>query len=137
MKSNSLTILMADDDFEDMELVETALSDVNPSVRLHKFSSGREALDFLADQPSNKLPCLIILDYNMPEIKGSELLSIMRKEERYNEIPKIVLSTSSAPIHIHECMSSGATAYMVKPHSLSEMNKLAQKMLSYCHPIGK
>lgn len=125
-------ILIADDDPEDIELMEMAFADVDPSAVLIKRNTGKEALDYLLNHADNQLPCLIILDFNMPELKGSEVLSIISKEERYDHIPKIVLSTSNAPIHQHECMTNGATEYFVKPASLKEINKLARKMLAYC-----
>jgi CheY-like chemotaxis protein len=132
MESTPLSILMADDDFEDLELFEFAITGVQPGIHLHKCKTGKEAVEYLANTQDTDLPCLIILDYNMPELTGAEVLSIICKEERYKNIPKIVLSTSNAPIHVHECMRNGATAYLVKPNSLPEIDKLAREMLSYC-----
>jgi CheY-like chemotaxis protein len=132
MTSTPPTILIADDDPEDLELMEMAFAVVDPSAVLIKRNTGREALNYLVGQEDDRLPCLIILDFNMPELKGSELLSIISKEKRYEDIPKLVLSTSNAPIHVHECMASGATEYFVKPASLTEINRLAKKMLGFC-----
>jgi CheY-like chemotaxis protein len=132
MESTPLSILMADDDIEDLELFESAITGVQPGITLHKCNTGKEAVEYLANRHDDELPCLIVLDYNMPELTGSEVLSIICKNERYQHIPKIILSTSNAPIHVHECMSNGATAYLVKPNSLSEINKLARKMLGFC-----
>jgi len=132
MTSTPLTILIADDDPEDLELIEMAFADIDPAAVLIKRQTGKEALDYLVSHQNGHLPCLIILDFNMPELKGSEVLSIICKQDRFDSIPKIILSTSNAPIHIHECMANGATDYFVKPTSLSEINKLAKKMLGYC-----
>ncbi len=132
MTSTPLTILIADDDPEDLELMEMAFAVVDPAAVLIKRQTGKAALDYLVSHEDDQLPCLIILDYNMPELKGSELLAIINKEHRYDDIPKIILSTSNAPIHVHECMANGATEYFVKPASLAEINKLAKKMLDYC-----
>lgn len=132
MAYNTWTILLADDDFEDLDLIETAIVNIKPEVNLHKVTNGKAAIQYLADQPDSKLPCLIILDYNMPELTGSEVLSIIRNEKRYESIPKVILSTSSTPLHIHECMNSGATEYFVKPDNMPDLIKLAKKMLDYC-----
>ena len=127
-----LTILIADDDSEDLELIEDAIKSQDPGAALHKLTSGRAVLDYLTSQPDHELPCLIILDYNMPELTGSEVLALIGRENRYSSIPKIILSTSSTPLHIHECMNNGATEYFVKPNNLKDMHVLANKMLAFC-----
>ena len=132
MGYKSLTILAADDDLEDLELMEDAFSSLKPDIALHKVTNGRAVIDYLNNRPDSDLPCLIILDYNMPELNGSQVLAKIGKEKRYADIPKLVLSTSSAPIHIHECMVNGAAEYYVKPNSLRELETLAKTMLSFC-----
>ena len=125
-------ILIADDDLEDMELIEEAFLNAEPAVQLYKFTNGKSAIEYLNTIQDMELPCLMVLDYNMPEINGSEMLSHLKKQERYSSIPKVVLSTSNAPLHIHECMSHGATDYLVKPDNIKELNLLAQRLLSLC-----
>ena len=132
MTSKSLSILAADDDLEDLELIEDAFTSLHSEITLFKVTNGRAVIDYLKNLPDSDLPCLIILDYNMPELKGSEVLAKISKEERYAQIPKLVLSTSSAPLHIHECLSNGATEYYVKPTSMRELEIIAKKMLEFC-----
>ena len=127
-----MTILAADDDLEDLELIEDAFSSLEPDIALHKVTNGKAVIEYLNNQSDSDLPCLIILDYNMPELKGSEVLAEISKDKRYERIPKLVLSTSSAPIHIHECLINGAAEYYVKPNSLRELESIARKMLSFC-----
>src|SRR5689334_13305638 len=116
MGHNSVKILITDDDHEDLELIEEAILNANPGVELQKFTDARTALAFLNSMGDKDLPCLIILDYSMPELNGSEMLFYIKQNVRYNQIPKIVLSTSNSPLHIHECISNGATEYLVKPN---------------------
>jgi CheY-like chemotaxis protein len=132
MAQKPLTILVADDDEEDLELIEDAIMHLEPGAELHKLSNGNAVIEYLALQPDSALPCLIILDYNMPELNGSQVLSQICKHIRYEAIPKVILSTSSAPLHIHECMSNGATEYFVKPNNIQDLNALAEKMLALC-----
>jgi CheY-like chemotaxis protein len=132
MGKNKVNILMADDDIEDIELIEEAILNIEPDATLHKFFNGHSALEFLHAAPDDALPCLIILDYNMPELKGSEVLSFMKSKKRYDTIPKVVLSTSNASRHQYECMNNGASEYIVKPDNMKELNGLAQKLLTYC-----
>lgn len=123
---------MADDDFEDLELIETAITTVDPEANLHKVPNGKAAIDYLERQRDHELPCLIILDYNMPELTGSEVLALICKRKRYENIPKIILSTSNTPAFITECMNNGATEYFVKPDNMTALTSLARKMLDYC-----
>jgi CheY-like chemotaxis protein len=125
-------ILIADDDLEDLELIEEAFLNVQPAAQLFKFTNGKSAIEYLNTIQDVELPCLMVLDYNMPEINGSEMLSHLKSQARFSAIPKVVLSTSNAPLHIHECMSHGATDYLVKPDNIKELNLLAQRLLSLC-----
>lgn len=134
MQSNNLTILAADDDLEDLELIEDAILNAEPGARLHKVTNGNEVIKYLSSRTDKDLPCLIILDYNMPELNGSQLLSIISKQPRYDDIPKVVLSTSSAPFHVQECLNNGATQYFVKPDNIQELYSIAKKMLNFCRP---
>jgi CheY-like chemotaxis protein len=132
MNENLLIILLADDDEEDLELIEDAILAWEPSASLHKHTNGKDVIEFLHGSEDHDLPCLIILDYNMPELNGSQVLQLMSKHNRYEHIPKVVLSTSAAPMHIHECITNGAAEYFVKPDSMDALKNVARKMLDYC-----
>lgn len=133
MPDSLIDILLADDDEEDLELIENAITNIEPAADLHKVTNGKAVLEYLNNQPDNKLPCLIVLDYNMPELNGSEVLSLIYKEERYENIPKVVLSTSGAPTHIQDCMIKGASDYFIKPNNMGDFGKLAKRLLDYCN----
>jgi CheY-like chemotaxis protein len=124
---------MADDELEDLELMETAIVTVEPNASFHKVVNGKAVIEYLKQQMENELPCLIILDYNMPELTGSEVLSIISKEERYQSIPKIILSTSNTSAYINECIKNGATEYLVKPDNMTGLTAMAKKLLNYCN----
>lgn len=126
------TILMADDDLEDLELVEEAIVNLRADVQFHKVTNGAAVLSYLKDQEDNYLPFLIILDYNMPVLNGAEVLSELTKDPRYHHIPKIVFSTSNQPGHIKECRDNGAADYLVKPINMRDLNIVVQKLMAYC-----
>lgn len=130
--NQSYTILLAEDDLDDQELILHAFGEVSPTFTLHIVNDGKEVIDFLATTCDNKLPCLIVLDYNMPQLNGAQVLQKLTTEERYKHIPKIVLSTSSNPKYIQDCLGKGANAYWVKPDSYSELVVLAKEMLHLC-----
>jgi CheY-like chemotaxis protein len=132
MNAKTVKILIADDDLEDLELMEEAILHEDPTVELHKFSNAVAAFDYLTTSPDDELPGLIVLDYNMPVLSGSQFLLSMNGQLRYQGIPKIILSTSNAQLHMHECMQNGATEYIVKPSKMSEVYSLARKLVQYC-----
>lgn len=125
-------ILIADDDLEDLELIEEAILYAEPGVELKKFTDGISVIEYLNASQDDELPCLIVLDYNMPQMNGSQLLSAVNTSYRYRSIPKVVISTSNAPVHIRECMSNGAADYFVKPDNMQELDSLVKKLLSLC-----
>jgi len=129
MNDNSVGILIAEDDPEDMELIADAIVAAEPKAHLYKFADGLSAVEYLRTRSDSDLPSLIILDYNMPGLTGVQVLRSISTEERYRPIPKIVLSTSSAPLHKHECMRSGAAEYFVKPNSLKDLNHLVKTIV--------
>ena len=132
MSEKIYTILAADDDLEDLELIEDAILSLEPATKFHSVTNGNGVIDFLDKREDNELPHLIVLDYNMPELNGAEVLAHICNQKRFNAIPKIILSTSGAPLHIDECMNCGATEYFVKPNNLADLEALARKMLDFC-----
>ena len=128
----SYTILLADDDPDDQELILHAFAEVSTSFNLHIVHDGKEVIDFLASTSDNKLPCLIVLDYNMPELNGAQVLQKLTDNKRYEKIPKIILSTSGNPKYIQDCLRKGANAYRVKPDSFVQLIGLAKEMLDMC-----
>jgi len=126
----SLQILIADDDAEDLELLEEAILDAEPNSSIDKAMSGKGALQYLDRYSAKDVPHLIVLDYNMPGITGSDILNLIGQQERFSKVPKVILSTSSAPTHINECLNKGATEYFVKPTTKNELDEIVRKMFA-------
>lgn len=124
----SLTILIAEDDPDDQEFLKEALLKINPAIQLLSFSTGKNFLHQL--EGMNPAPDMIILDYNIPEMNGAELLQHINGHQHYKSMVKIVWSTSNSPFYEKACLSLGANAYFVKPSSLSGLTELAKNMLA-------
>lgn len=123
---------MADDDLEDLEIVEDAIVTLIPGVQLSKVTNGGAVISHLENLADDDLPQLIILDYNMPQMSGLQVLSKMSEIRRYSSIPKIILSTSGSPKDMRECKERGAMEYYVKPNTIAELNGLVRKMIRLC-----
>lgn len=78
---------------------------------LHAFSGGKRALQFLKD----RTPDLIILDIDMPEINGYEMLKMIKEREHLQNIPVIFLTSNSDKSHVIKAVAGGAKDYVVKP----------------------
>lgn len=93
---------------------------------------GREFIAAIDKTAFEALPSLIILDYNIPEINGAGILQYLQKNNRYDQITKVVWSTSNSPKFKTDCLALGAKDYILKPSSISEMEALAKILLRYC-----
>lgn len=78
---------------------------------LHAFSGGRRALQFLRDRTPN----LIILDIDMPEINGYEMLQMIKEREHLKNVPVIFLTSNNDKSHVVKAVAGGAKDYVVKP----------------------
>lgn len=78
----------------------------------HGFSKGMRALKFLKDEGK---PDLIILDIDMPEIDGYEMLEMIREKEELKEVPVLFLTSNNDKEHVVKAVEGGANDYTVKP----------------------
>ena len=125
-------ILLGEDDIDDQEILEEVFSRIDPSLRLQFINNGKKLVSHLEEVKDEQLPCLIILDYNMPELNGAEILRNLNNNKRVKHVPKIIWSTSNAPAYRDICMELGARDYLVKPSKINALVDMAKRMLSYC-----
>lgn len=129
---NGRLILLAEDDIDDQELLTDAINNLDSSIKVYAISNGNKAVAYLEALKDEALPQLIVLDYNLPEMNGEEILEKLSKNKRYDIIPKIVWSTSNSALYKTKCLQLGAKAYMVKPSDFSGIEDLAKQMLEFC-----
>jgi DNA-binding response OmpR family regulator len=72
---------------------------------------------------TGKTPQLLILDINMPEISGLDLLEFLRRRPEWKELPIVVLSSESADSTMDKALQLGADAYLMKPATIEELEK--------------
>ena len=66
---------------------------------------------------------LILLDWNMPRMNGIEFLRFIKKDERYNGIPVMMVTTEGEKENIVQAIKAGASNYLIKPFSMEELQK--------------
>lgn len=121
------TIWLIDDDEDDRLLLESAFQSVDPSIELLLLPDGEEVLPILA-QCSNT-PRLILLDINMPGKNGFDTLRDLRSHPVYGQLPVIMLTTSADEADRRRSLLLGATHFLTKPLTFSQLKQLAQVLI--------
>ena len=132
MMSNPPKIFLVDDDLDDAMLLKEAIQSTNDRFTFEHSLDGRTALELLKKAATDhELPCLVVLDINMPVLDGRELLAILKKEEELKKVPVVVFTTSSNPADLNYCKKFGVEL-IVKPFNMSMLKDIAKKILPYC-----
>jgi two-component system chemotaxis response regulator CheY len=104
------TILIVDDSQTMRRMIMASLRELG-DVRFDEASSGLEAIERLAVAPID----LVLLDLNMPDVHGIEVLRFVRSHERFRELPVVVLTTRGDDESRDAALGEGATRYLTKP----------------------
>ena len=121
---------MAEDDAADAYFLQRAFSRSGIPVRLQFVRDGQEVLDYLrgegpfADRSAHPMPHLVLLDLKMPRLDGFDVLEWIRKEPAFRHLMVVIFSSSDEPRDIGRAYTLGANEYLVKPHSIEELNRL-------------
>ena len=116
-----ITILMADDDEEDLQMTQEALQESRLGNDLRVTLDGEELMDYLlrrgqyANPADSPKPGLILLDLNMPKKDGREALAEIKANPDLRKIPVIVLTTSRAEEDIFRSYDLGVSSFITKP----------------------
>lgn len=103
-------IVAVDDSGIVLKMLQKVLGE---DYELHAFSGGMRALKFLKDK--EKKPDLIILDIDMPEINGYEMLKMIKEKDYLEDVPVIFLTSNNDRNHVVKAVAGGAKDYVVKP----------------------
>ncbi len=115
MRIISKPILLVEDDDVDAMAVDRAFKALHITNRLERTENGENALAYLNDR-TKELPCLILLDINMPVMGGIEFLRTVKADTRgLRCIPVVVLTTSAEQCDKLESFNLGVAGYMRKP----------------------
>ena len=118
-------ILIVEDSPTMRSLLTSSLEELDGPIKITQVASGFEALRYLPREQYD----LIVTDINMPDINGLELVSFVKSNDSYREIPLIIVSTESTERDREKGMELGADAYLVKPFEPAELCDLASALL--------
>jgi two-component system chemotaxis response regulator CheY len=117
-------ILIVDDSPTIRRMVAASLQGIE-NVVFHEAANGLEAIEILARESLS----LMILDLNMPDMHGLEVLDFVRAHEPYRRIPVIVLTTKYDAESRKAAMESGASRYLTKPFDPVALRENATSLL--------
>lgn len=114
-------VLMAEDDPEDLFLMQRAMQRLRPGLATAAARDGIELFEYLQGCTPATLPGLIIIDLNMPRMDGREVLRGLQADARYAALPVVVMTTSVEPEDFQFALAHQAAAVLSKPEAFSEM----------------
>jgi CheY-like chemotaxis protein len=126
------TILFVDDDAEDREILAEVLKTINPGVNAVFAENGIRAIEYLLESLNHKdLPCLVVLDLNMPFLDGKETYKKIKNELKIESVPVIIFTSSSNPSD-KQMFSSLGVEFITKPDDFEYFNKAIRYMVNVC-----
>ena len=128
---NSKKVLCVDDDEDDQMIVSETIQEIDNSIEVVTALNGVEALEILERTKSdNDLPCLIIMDINMPLMDGKQTLVEIRKDRALDGVPVVMFTTSSSQLDFAFCEQYGVD-FIIKPINMQDFHNTIQKLLSF------
>lgn len=124
-----MIILLADDDHDDAEIFADVLNDVHPHAKFFHAKNGIGVFEQIKSL-EGRVPGIIFLDLNMPEMDGWQCLSILKRDPQTRDIPVIIYSTSSYLPDKQKAIASGASAFITKPSDYESLRKLITSLTS-------
>ncbi len=118
-------ILIVDDSPTIRRMVRASLATVASAFEFVEASSGLEAIERLA----LGVVALIVLDLNMPDVHGLEVLGFMRTHAKYKHVPIVVLTTRGDDESRAAALAAGATAYLTKPFAPEALAARVRELL--------
>lgn len=126
------TVLCVDDDPDDQLMVLDSIREIDPTVRVASALNGAEALRFLEEgKQRGQLPCLVLMDINMPLMDGKQAISRIKKDKALDSIKVVMFTTSSSPQDQSFCEQHGVP-FITKPISQKGLEETVKRLLTYC-----
>jgi CheY-like chemotaxis protein len=120
--SDKKIFLIVDDDDDDRDFFCEAVIEIDPSAKCETARNGEHALAKLRNG-IKQLPDFIFLDINMPRMDGWQCLTELKGEKKLENIPVIIISTSSSQNDIDKAQQLGAFYFLTKPSNFEKLKK--------------
>jgi CheY-like chemotaxis protein len=137
METKNFTVLLVEDDLNDIFLVKRAFKMAQLENPLQVVTDGEEAVHYLSghgkysDRDTHPLPKLVVMDIKMPRMTGFDVLEWIKTDGPLRRIPIIIVSSSDRPEDVNRAYELGANAYMVKPVNFRAVQHLFESITHY------
>lgn len=131
-------VLYAEDEENDVFLMQRAFRKAGIVNPLQTAADGADAIRYLqgagdyADRQRFPLPCLVLLDLNLPRRSGLEVLRWIREQRTLQSLPVVIFTSSSQHRDIAAAYELGANGYLVKPSGADQLIELAVALRQTC-----
>jgi CheY-like chemotaxis protein len=131
------TILLIEDNGDDVALIRRAFKKCNIINPLQVLSDGDRVVDYLAghgayaDRDRYPLPVLIVLDLKLPKKSGLEVLEWVRGASLIKRIPVVILTSSRESRDLNTAYDPGVNSYLVKPVNFDDLQKVVARLHVY------
>jgi two-component system chemotaxis response regulator CheY len=120
----SKNILIVEDSSTTRAFISSAIESCG-SYEVYETATGFEALKLMPQIKFN----MIVTDINMPDINGLELISFVRSNQQYKNIPLVIISTEGTEMDRQKGMVLGANEYLVKPFKPEELQEIIKRYI--------
>jgi CheY-like chemotaxis protein len=137
MTLDNATVLLAEDDPDDVLLTQIAFEKARLANPLQVVRDGEEAISYLkgdgrfADRHKYPLPILLLLDLEMPKVNGFQVLQWLRRRAAFRTLPVAIMTSSDHDPHVAKAYDLGADSYLIKPPNAETLLALVQRLQAY------
>jgi len=122
-------IVVAEDDRDDKDMFREIVNALEEKVELVIQENGEKLIQFLEQLRDEELPVLIVLDQNMPRLKGSEAIEYLRRIDRYKKIPAAIYTTYHDSKFKDRCAEMGVEL-LLKPDTFDGLGKMVAHLVN-------
>lgn len=130
VENEMLPILVVEDSEDDFDALKRAFGKVGVSNPIHHVFSGAEAIAYLK-KAGEQLPCIMLLDLNMPGLDGRRTLQIIKHDGELRHMPVVIFTTSNYDHDVRICYELGANTYIQKPVDFDRLVSAARHIKEY------
>ena len=127
-RNRAVSIVMIEDDEGHARLIEKNIRRAGVANDIVTFANGSQALDYLFSPTPPRRPYLILLDLNLPDMTGVDILSALKSNDNTRRAPVIVLTTTDDRREVEKCYDLGANVYIIKPLNYDSFANAIQQL---------
>ncbi|MFW0778175.1 MAG: response regulator [Rickettsiales bacterium] len=131
-------VLLVEDNLGDVVLTRRAFEEAKIANHLHVAMTGEDAISMLRKEgewADLGTPDLVLLDLNLPQMCGQDVLKIIKETPELKHLPVVILSSSCAERDVAKSYDLHANGYVVKPVNLENFNEIVQKLEDFWFTI--